>query len=206
MEIRRTANAGVLINLDGIRILLDGVNNPTENYLGTPDVIREELTSCLPDVVCLTHIHSDHCDDEFLSYYKNKTLRPILGSECSCFSVGGVKITAIRTRHLGRVEVEHYSFIIEGSQCIYFMGDAAPICFKDRNDLKKPDAVIVPFAYLNTKSAYDITKSLSSKVIVAVHMPSEEKDPFNIWSAVRDTTKEEKTLYFPKINDIVSLQ
>ncbi len=232
MKIRLTANAGVLIELDGVRILLDGVCEPTSFYLGTPPEIREELTSSFPDAVGFTHTHSDHYDGDYETLYKLSTLRLTVGSECSHLRVGEVEITAVSTRHLGRSRVLHKSFIIEGSRCIFFMGDASPSelgamlkpiktellkgaeipPFKAGSDytsnLKygKPDVLIVPFAYLNTDAAVKMTKAAGAEEILLVHMPSKENDPYELWKSVENSIKSENVRYFTKIGDSVTLQ
>ncbi|MBO7217587.1 MAG: MBL fold metallo-hydrolase [Clostridia bacterium] len=206
MEIRLTANAGVLIKIDGLSILLDGVCETTENYLGTPDDIRGELETNFPDAVGITHRHSDHYDDRYATIYKNTTLRPILGSECSRFEVGKVKFSAVSTRHLGKSNEEHYSFIIEGSRRIFFMGDASPSELKKLLEFGVPDIIIVPFAYLNTDAALKMTKTANAKDIILVHMPDRNRDPYQIWEAVETTIKYEKILYFTKIGDTITLQ
>ncbi len=205
MNIRLTANAGVLIEMDGIRILLDGVCEETEHYLGTPDDIKEELTEVIPDAVGFTHRHSDHYDESYANLYKSKTLRPILGSECSDFRVGDVRLNAISTRHLGKSDVEHFSFIIEGSHRIVFMGDASPSELIRLADFSSPDLIIVPFAFLNTEAAFRKLKTFGSKNILAVHMPDPKNDPYGIWESVENTTKEENVLYFTKIGDTITL-
>ena len=43
MKIKRTANAGVLIETDGVSFLIDGVSNKVLNYLETPQSIKDEL-------------------------------------------------------------------------------------------------------------------------------------------------------------------
>ena len=63
MKILRTANAGVLLTLDGVRILLDGVCGDLPPYLTTPDDIKLELCKNIPDVVAYTHFHTDHTSD-----------------------------------------------------------------------------------------------------------------------------------------------
>ena len=60
MRIRRTANAGVLLTLDTITILLDGVCQQVHPYLPTPAEIRSELLENAPDIVAFTHEHQDH--------------------------------------------------------------------------------------------------------------------------------------------------
>lgn len=206
MNITLTANAGVLIEMDGFRILLDGVSEETEHYLGTPDDIKRKLIKELPDAVGFTHQHSDHYDESYAKLYKSETLRPILGSECSGFLVGDIKLTAIPTRHLGKSDVSHYSFVIEGSRRIVFMGDASPAELARLSAYSSPDLIIVPFAFLNTELSFKKLLSFGAGNILAVHMPSFENDPYGIWEAVRSTTKNEKILYFTKIGDTVALQ
>ena len=65
MEIRRTANAGVLLTLDDVKILLDGVSREVKPYPATPPKIKQELLSCPPDVVLFTHDHPDHFDPDY---------------------------------------------------------------------------------------------------------------------------------------------
>ncbi len=205
MKITRTANAGVLIELDGVSLLIDGVCEAIDHYLGTPTDIRKELINHFPDVLCCTHRHRDHYDESYVNLYKRETLRPVLGSECSALKVGSVQIRAIQTRHIGKNDIEHFSFIIEGSRCIWFVGDASPLQWKDFTGLPKPDVLIVPFAYCNTKASWTLTKSLGAKDVLLVHMPDRENDPFELWDAVQNTTENEGVRYFTKISDTVAL-
>lgn len=206
MEIRLTANAGVLITIDDVRILFDGVCEETDFYLGTPDEIKRELIKELPEAVGFTHKHSDHYDSDYANLYKTKTLRPILGSECSALKVGNVLLTAVSTRHLGKFDEEHFSFIIEGSRRIFFMGDASPSELKKLSQYGTADVLIVPFAYLNTVTALKLTKMSGATEIILVHMPDRNCDPYKLWEAVETTTKHEKVRYFTKIGDTVTLQ
>ena len=65
MEIRRTANAGVLLTLDDTKILLDGVSREVKPYLATPPAEKEKLLSSWPNAVAFTHYHEDHCDSSY---------------------------------------------------------------------------------------------------------------------------------------------
>ncbi len=205
MNITLTANAGVLIELDGLRILLDGVCEPTEYYLGTPKIIRDELIAYFPDAVGFTHKHSDHFDNGYAELYKQKTLRPIFGSECSSLRVGGVELSAIDTRHLGKTDVSHKSFIIKGSRSIFFMGDASPTELRRLTDIVIPDVLIAPFAYFSTEAALRMTEAADAKELVLVHMPSKENDPSGIWKSVDDIIKRDRVRYFTNIGDTVAL-
>lgn len=206
MEIRRTANAGVLINADGVSILLDGVCKKIAPYEETPESIGKELRESFPDIVAFTHIHGDHFDREYAELYKEKTLRSFLGPESFLFkSFGEVGITGISTRHIGKFDIRHTSFIIEGSKTVWFMGDASPLDFKGRTDLPAPDAVVVPFAYANTDSAWKITKSFSAEKIIIVHMPERENDIYGIWDAVENTIGNDENVFILKMGEIIEI-
>lgn len=206
MKIKLTANAGVLLDIDGVSILLDGVCEKIEHFLATPPYIREELTENFPDAVGFTHTHGDHYDEHYANLYKTKTLRPVLGSECSSLKVGNVEIEAIKTRHIGKSDVPHNSFLVMGTKSILFVGDASPLVWKNITGLPELDVLIVPFAYCNTPSAWQKTLEFNAKNIVLVHMPSRENDPYMIWDSVEKTTKSENISFFEKIGDIITLQ
>ncbi len=205
MKIKLTANAGVLIEIDGVSILLDGVCEKTEHYLGTPDDMKRELCDPFPDAVGFTHKHSDHYDSDYAALYKTLTLRPVLGSECSALKVGSVEVRAIPTRHIGKNDIDHFSFIIKGSRSILFMGDASPLQWKNITNIPVPDVLIVPFAYCNTESAWNITKSFGAEHILLVHMPDRENDPYLLWDSVENMTKNENVRFFTKISDTFTL-
>ena len=73
MEIRRTANAGVLLKLDGISILMDGVCREIKPYPATPPEERDAICASYPDMVCFTHAHKDHYDPSFAAEYEKQT-------------------------------------------------------------------------------------------------------------------------------------
>ena len=210
MEIQRTANAGVLLKLDGVSILLDGLADRVEGYLPTPDRLADELLQNLPDVLAFTHNHPDHRSEALLLPYRKQNLRPIYGPESlplSAVQVGEIRIIPVENRHLGRVEpgLQHISFVIEGSKCVWFMGDAAPAQWRGREDLPKPDVLIAPYAYANTKSAWDWTCSLT-KQMVLLHLPDRENDPYNLWGAVEHTTQNrgDTALLIPSIGEKIT--
>jgi len=207
MEIKRTANAGVLLRLDGVSVLLDGVCNEVKPYLKTPDSVRDALLASPPDVVAFTHQHADHYDAAFVSDYLKNTAGPALGPAdiplCNStqYAVGGVHILSVPTRHLGRTDpVAHFSYVICGSVCVWFMGDAAPTEFSARGDLPKPDVMIAPYAYA-TAGGWEITKRLAPKVLIVVHMPGRQNDPYGLWEQVEATVGSESGIgvYIPTV-------
>ena len=212
MILKRTANAGILLALDGVSILFDGVSREGTAYPATSVDMQDVLIQERPGAICFSHIHPDHYDLEFARRYKNEIGGLIVGpvddeldARIESVKIGSVKITPVETRHIGKVgmNVPHTSFIVEGTSCIWFLGDAAVLQWKNRCDLPKPDVLIVPFAYATTTTSWEITKSLGAKHIVIVHMPEKDADPYNLWSAVKMTTEGEETveLWMPDIGE-----
>ncbi|MDF2889827.1 MAG: hypothetical protein K0R80_194 [Clostridia bacterium] len=71
------ANAGVLINIDGKKVLIDGLNNAAYPlYKSTPLEISKQITEGISpfdhiDVMLITHNHSDHFDVESVVRFLN---------------------------------------------------------------------------------------------------------------------------------------
>lgn len=206
VEIKRTANAGVLLKIDGVSILLDGVCGDLYPYIGTPENIRNELIVDFPDILAFTHMHEDHYDEIYAELYKKDTLRSVYGPELSHFSEEGtVKLQAVSTRHIGKSDLPHVSFIISGSKCVWFMGDASPLVVKKFENIPSPDILIVPYAYVNTKTAWELTKSLGAKDIVVLHLPSRNDDSERLWEAVETIVGNEENIHIPDVGDVIIL-
>ena len=213
MEIRRTANAGVLLKLDGISILMDGVCREVKPYPATPPEERARICESYPDMVCYTHAHKDHYDPSFAARYEKQTGGVILGpndlpgckaSMDKCI-VGGVTVTPVVSRHIGKVgtTISHASFIVKGSQCVWFTGDSSPLLWKDRQDLPKPDVVIVPYAYTTTSTGWTITQNLGGKTVILLHMPNREDDSVGLWAATEATTAMPDNLLTPAMCETI---
>ena len=192
MKLTRTANAGVLLELDGVTILMDGVCREVKPYPATPPEIKALLTENIPDVVAFTHAHKDHYDPGFAAYVLQKNGVVLGPDQChgtmQPVTVGTVRITPVPSRHIGAAgnTTPHASFIIEGSHCVWFTGDAAPTQWRQKN-VSKPDVIIVPYAYCNTPAAWSATQKLGAEHIVLVHMPTPDVDNIGLWEAVNST-------------------
>ncbi len=205
MELTRTANAGVLVNIDGISVLLDGVCEELPPYLGTPPSVRQMLTADFPDVVAFTHQHADHYDAAYANDYTSRTRRPVYGPAWTCFEQDGVRLQAIPTRHIGKADVPHVSFVLTGSRCVWFVGDASPLVWRDIDDLPTPDVLIVPYAYAITDAAWKTTRALGAQDVVLLHLPSRDDDPYGLWDAVEATTQNDSRLQIPAIGETIVL-
>lgn len=192
MELRRTANAGVLLKLDGVSILMDGVCREVKPYPATPPEERARLEKSWPDVLAFTHTHKDHYDPGFAAAYQRAANGVILGSEDirgagqSQLRIRGVTVRVLPSRHIGAAgkTTPHVSFIVKGTKCVWFLGDSSPLQWKGRDDLPRPDVLIVPYAYANTPSGWAVTQQLDAQKVVLLHMPNREEDTIGLWGAV----------------------
>ena len=192
MELRRTANAGVLLTLDDTKILLDGVCQEVKPYLATPPAVKQELISNPPDVLLFTHEHEDHFDPDYLQRVNQAK------------SAGKVKITAVPTRHMGHYgkTTPHQSFVLEGSQTVWFLGDASPMELKKLSDHPKPDVLIIPYPYVSTPPALKLLEALLPCKIVLLHLPLRENDPDGVWQSVEPGLEYLKAyLYVPELGE-----
>ena len=114
----------------------------------------------------------------------------------------------VASRHLGMTgkECPHFSFILEGSRCVWFMGDAAPTQWRNRGELPHPDVIIAPFAYAATESVWKTICSLTETLIL-VHMPIQEDDPAGIWAAVRQITEGKNPIrvFIPEVGEVLNI-
>ena len=194
MRISRVSNAGVLLELDGVKILLDGFCTGHGPYLATPADLRERLFLDPPDMLAFTHEHPDHFDAHGAEQYHKQTLRPVLGPEnlpCGTtsrgISRGFVSVLPIKSRHIGKeyFHVPHVSYAITGSKSVWFLGDAVPSQWHGID--RKCHVLIVPFAYALSDSAWRMTSELAEHVVL-VHMPLRENDPAKLWPQVEAVT------------------
>ncbi len=217
MKIRRTANAGVLLELDGVSILMDGVCQEVKPYLATPPEEREKLSACWPDVLVFTHAHKDHYDPDFAAEFQRQTGGVILGPVdlpgCNAIShavkAGSVEILPIGSRHVGAAgkTTSHVSFVVKGTACVWFLGDASPLQWKNLQGLPQPDVLIAPYAYATSPSSWQTTKALSPQKVVLLHLPQRENDPAELWSAVESVAGrgDGEFLYIPTMGETITL-
>lgn len=194
MKLQRVSCTGVLLELDGVRLLLDGLCDGVGHYFGTPEHLAEALLADPPQVLAFTHVHEDHYSAPLAEQYYSKTLRPILGPEnlpckavCHGVAIGQVSVRPVKSRHIGKeyFDVPHVSYEIRGSKNIWFMGDAAPAQWRGIGE--RADVIIAPFAYAMSDSAWRMTCDLADRVVL-VHMPQRDNDPDSLWPQVEAVT------------------
>ena len=192
MRFLRTANAGGLITLDGVRIAMDGVCGLVAPYQQTPTELRAYLQEKVPDAVGFTHLHPDH----FHSGYHDFCIQAdtmLLMPGGAKVQVGEVEIIPFETRHLGKVEPDllHNSFLINGSKRVLFAGDAAPSTIQGISNV---DVLIAPYAYITSSVGIKAVIATGTKHLVLVHMPGLDPDPYGLWESVRAALSQCTTL------------
>ena len=209
MELTRTANAGILLKLDGKTILLDGVCREVKPYPATPPETRAKLTESFPDLVAYTHLHKDHYDPAYAAAYIGQTGRVILGpaqlkGSMQTATLDGITVTPVPCRHIGVAgrEVEHCGFVVKGSRCVWFTGDSAPTAWKGK-DLPQPDVLVVPYAYVNTSASWALTQSFGAEKIVLLHMPPRQADETGLWQAVESAVGDMTQLTIPQMEETI---
>ena len=80
MQLQRVSNAGVLVVLDGVFLLLDGVCQGYSLYLAPPLAVIKELENRPPDMLAYTHSHPDHFEPGFAAQFYEKTYCTVLGT------------------------------------------------------------------------------------------------------------------------------
>ena len=202
MKITRCANAGIKLKIDNVSILLDGVCQKLDPYFETPQSVKEELLKNVPDIVAFTHKHPDHYDESFENAVKDKTvvLTPDNARQIDAY---GVTIKPVETRHIGAYKIAHTSFVIKGSKCVWFLGDASPLGIRKMLDI--PDVICAPFAYANTEFSFNGLKKYGAKQIIILHMPIEEKDTLNTRQIVEDIVKNDSSVYIMDMGQTIEI-
>lgn len=207
LTVTRTASAGILLEMDGVRILLDGVCREVVPYMVTPESVKAALANPYPDVLAVTHHHPDHYDPVFAADYEKITGRKPIDPTFvgSVVQSGKVSIIPIASRHIGGFDCPHCSFIVKGSSCVWFLGDASPNQWKNCGHLPVPDVVIVPYAYATTDASWRMTRRLGAEKVVLVHLPEREKDTLGLWAAVEKTVGNEPGVFIPEMEGFVKI-
>ena len=211
----------MLVALDSVILLLDGVCQGYSLYLAPPPAIIQGLDHRPPDMLAYTHSHPDHFEPGFAARFYEKTHRPILGTagvaellpgipvEQGSAIVGGVRVTPVPSRHLGAEwrNYPHVSYLLEGSKRIFYVGDATPACWKESVFGLRPDVLIAPYPYVTTRLGWQSVERFAPKAVVVVHVPAVDNDPDGIWSMVQRgmAAHRDIPMYVPDLGEKVFL-
>lgn len=196
-KITLTANAGVIIKLEDMCILIDALHcEPTERFSTlSPEQVEtvfKLLHSSPPDVMLVTHSHPDHYSRLLTERAKTEfpKMEIILPwrSECPTRSavIGNTDISWLPLEHMPLSIVEdrtNYGFCIRcGESLIFTPGDAdlhSPAVAESVAGMK-PSLALLPFPWLTLPSAKNVYDSLAPEKTLLLHLPFDDSDRYNI--------------------------
>lgn len=196
--VRLTANAGVLLCINGKKILVDALHNRyTEVFSSVPDDLLYEAAHGEGefreiDLALFTHDHPDHYSREWTwEFLKNHPdthiISPIddfsgknitvLKAPEETHETKGIKLECVRLTHEGeqfRDVVNYgYRFDVDGF-IITILGDSGP------EDIPQvfggADLALYNFPFFTILRGKKMIEELRPKKMIAYHLPYEEKD------------------------------
>lgn len=159
-------NSFILISSKGTMVVVDPTSMPTP----------EEL-DLNPDIVTVTHKHSDHYDKEFISRLNCKKSISTVES----FDVKDVHVYSIASSHRGNIISQEnpnnviYVFEMDGLK-IAHMGDIGQdhLTIKQLNALGKVDIAFMQFSnpfsgMFNSDKGFELIEELKPQIIIPTH-------------------------------------
>ncbi|MEF9864471.1 MAG: MBL fold metallo-hydrolase [Christensenellaceae bacterium] len=201
------ANAGILLQINGKKILVDALHNRyTQRFSSVDDALLEQICIGNPpfdevDFLIFTHDHPDHYSKrhtaEFLKNNKHtRMISPIddfegikgvhvLKTTHRNYEYDGIKITCRKLLHDGEeyAEIVNYGFVLDiDGFCIAFFGDST----FDKQSIaeliggRHINAAIVNFPYITLRRGLECVKeAIKPDELVVFHLPFADKDAFS---------------------------
>ena len=213
----RTANAGGILELDGVRLLLDGVSLPCLNYQVTPPSLEEALRATDLDAMLFTHSHADHFSSAFVEAWGRRRGRnlPLAGPadvaaalpgwavEEGPLWVGAVSVLPVVCRHMGLQyrSDPHRAYCISGTARCLFLGDASPSEFLVPRE--PVQILFAPYPYASSRGGWRAVQALDPEVLVVTHLPAAEEDPEGICARTEDFLRsvQDRPVYCPAMGE-----
>ena len=195
-KVTLTANAGVIVNLDGTSILIDALHNTFAAEFSSLSEERSNqvLTLCdltPPTAILISHAHPDHysaslIDEATLRYPDACVIFPErdFSGKTSMWKLGNITVTSVPLLHRRAPEyppADNFSFIIRhDNKTLFFPGDAEPTSdeMKVLVSTFHPDVAFLPFIWATLPSCRNVLAALNPKNAVLLHLPFPELDTF----------------------------
>lgn len=213
-KVSLSANAGVSITVDGVRIWVDVLHHEkTMGFSTISPLLWEEIQGSEafspPHLMIHTHTHPDHYSPKLVAqgralWPKAVLLAPPdercqpdlpLERETMDIAIQGVKIHFFKTIHQGKEyqHTPHYSLYIAGSSCrILVMGDAQLEGASLRRQLlgKPVDVAILNFPWVTLAVGRQLVEEvIRPKRVLLVHLPFSQEDVCGYGQAAQSAVK-----------------
>ena len=206
LTIALSANAGVSITIDGVRIWVDALHD-------SPDTGYSRVTPSLwqlmqrhpafkdPDIICFTHLHGDHYSKTLTAQAREKwpSTRLLLPSEEdgkakeTVCQAGDVTLNFFPLPHEGKhyADVIHQGLLLSCGSCqVLFTGDCATASPVLAETLSRLDAhincAVLPFPWITLRRGRDFIRNiLRPEEVCLCHLPFVEEDVNGYLSATK---------------------
>lgn len=200
MRIQALCNAGILLEMDGARMLIDALEGGYPPYAGAADWVR----ALDADLLLFTHKHPDHFELRMTLDHltTHPDCRVFAGPEVTAALSGAgaraqmvtftpdlpvrltpaITLTPLPTRHMGAEyrRKEHFSLLLQGERRVLVAGDAAPV----HNNFEPGgapiggvDVLIAPYPYALYEPAQRLFgRALRAGTLVANHIPEPDAE------------------------------
>lgn len=214
MKVTRVSNAGILVERDGHRILIDGLNiSNIYHYVGTvPEEFDVLMASEDVDYLVFTHVHDDHFNAIMTMKYmdahpKTKVVAPVSVLE-KLLLCGIAKdrmidaasipfgtdfpVNAFRTIHIGTPykDVLHYSYYLGGEETLLYTGDAIPLSsnYKELEETGVHISVLASnYAHVIGAGIRTIRRIIHPEHTLVLHLPDPHYDEEGLYPLTHDS-------------------
>lgn len=203
MKLTRVSNAGLWVETNGLRFLLDGLHRAeVAPYCGMDPRWEEALFGPGPaaDALAFTHAHPDHFDPDLAARYLHShpqtavyagpdVLAALAGRGVTnplfpWDAPGPLGLSAFPTRHIGPQfrDTPHASLVLNGDKRLLFAGDASPVISNfPRGGGPRPDILAAPYAFVLGNAPFRVVRgSLRPQAVLVLHLPLPGQDPAGI--------------------------
>ena len=210
------------MELDGVKLLLDGISTPCGYFLVTPPETEEMLYTADLDAMLFTHDHEDHFSCPFVEEWARRRGRyPRLAGpsdiaaqlpegvvEEGALAVGPLAVEPVACRHMGiryRNNL-HRAYWVNGSIRCLFLGDAGPSQFLGWAG-ERPTVLFAPYPYITSRSGWRAVQDLGPEAVVATHLPHPGDDPEGICAQAEAFLRsaQDRPVYRPAMGEYMML-
>jgi L-ascorbate metabolism protein UlaG (beta-lactamase superfamily) len=205
LALRYVANAGVLVTLGDVRVLIDApIREGIPPYATSDAAERDRLERARPpydrvDAILITHWHEDHFNAEAVAAHLSLNGRATLISSPEVVArvraaaphlpaarlqgvlpaPGASTLLRVGGLPVRVLRIRHVGFLIGEREAVLHTGDADPAAdnFALLRALPPVDLALVPFWFMQSASNRQFVRdSIAPRRVVALHLPPDDAD------------------------------